>query len=193
MALTFVGAVKAVSPGDGAAQKMFFAALGCNLAWGLADAVMYLIRTLAERGQRLKLVLTIRQAPDKVVAVRTLRDALPKAVQSLVEDADLECIRARLVSVPTLPLRATLGRGDFVGALGIFLHVVLGTLPVALPFVVIKNVTGALITSRMLTLVMLFAAGSALGRCTPAGPMKAGLAMVAIGVLLTISIIVLGG
>src|SRR5215469_1797892 len=81
MALTFIGAVKAVTAGEDAGYKMFLAALGCNLAWGLADAVMYLVRTLADRGKRLKLAMTVRQAGDPGVAVRALRDALPERLE----------------------------------------------------------------------------------------------------------------
>ncbi|MCP3719955.1 VIT1/CCC1 transporter family protein [Paraburkholderia sp. CNPSo 3281] len=193
MALTFVGAVKAVTAGEDEGYKMFFAALGCNLAWGLADAVMYLVRTLADRGQRLKLAQTVKREQDQAVAVRVLRDALPEKLEPLVEDADLERIRARLAAALTLPPRANFVRGDFVGALGIFLLVVLGTFPVALPFLVVRDVTTALIASRVLTLVMLFIAGFALGRYTGAGATKAGIAMIALGILLTMAIIKLGG
>jgi hypothetical protein len=193
MALTFVGAVKALGAGEDAGHKMFLAALGCNLAWGLADAVMYLVRTLADRGQRLKLALTVQRERDQAVAVRALRDALPETLEPLVEDADLERIRARLASVSTLPPRANFVRDDFVGALGIFLLVALGTFPVALPFLVVKDLKTALIASRVLTLVMLFTAGFVLGRYAGAGAMKAGFAMTALGVLLTIAIIALGG
>jgi hypothetical protein len=52
MALTFVGAVSAATAGEDAGRKMLYTALGCNLAWGLADAVMFLVRTLANRGKR---------------------------------------------------------------------------------------------------------------------------------------------
>ena len=193
MALTFVGAVKAVTAGEDEGYKMFFAALGCNLAWGLADAVMYLVRTLADRGQRLQLAQTVKREQDQAVAVQALRDALPEKLESLVEDADLERIRVRIAAASTLPPRANFVRGDFVGALGIFLLVVLGTFPVALPFLVVKDVATALIASRVLTLVMLFIAGFALGRYTGAGAMKAGVAMIALGILLTVAIIKLGG
>lgn len=193
MALTFVGAVKAVSVGGDAGTKMFHAALGCNLAWGLADAVMYLVRTLVDRGQRLKLALTARQETDRAVAVRTLRDALPETLDSLVEDDELERIRARLAATSTLPPRANFVRDDFVGAVGIFLLVVLGTFPVALPFLLIDDHRAALVCSRVLTLAMLFIAGCALGRYTGAGAMKAGIAMTALGVLLTMAIIAVGG
>ncbi|WP_233888521.1 VIT1/CCC1 transporter family protein [Paraburkholderia flagellata] len=193
MALTFVGAVKAVTAGEDAGYKMFLTALGCNLAWGLADAVMYLVRTLADRGQRLKLAVTVQREQDQAVSVRALRDALPATLESLVEDADLERIRARLAGASTLPPRANFVRGDFVGALGIFLLVVLGTFPVALPFLFIADLKAALIASRLLTLVMLFIAGFALGRYSGAGAIRAGFVMTALGVLLTMAIIALGG
>jgi VIT1/CCC1 family predicted Fe2+/Mn2+ transporter len=193
MALTFVGAVKAVSVAEDVGYKMFLSALGCNLAWGLADAVMYLVRTLADRGQRLTLALTVKRETDRAAAVRALRGALPNALEPLVDDAELELIRTRLVASATLPPRAHLRREDFLGALGIFLLVVVSTFPVALPFLLVKDITTALVISRVLTLVMLFGAGFALGRYTGAGAMRAGFAMTLLGVVLTVAIIALGG
>ena len=58
MALTFVGAVSVSDGGQGQIRSMFIAALGCNLAWGLVDAVMYLVtatETEAVRGRILAL------------------------------------------------------------------------------------------------------------------------------------------
>ncbi|NIE64344.1 VIT1/CCC1 transporter family protein [Burkholderia sp. Ax-1719] len=193
MALTFVGAIKAVTAGEDAGRKLFFAALGCNLAWGLADAVMFLVRTLADRGQRLTLALTVKREPNRAAAVRALRNALPKALEPLVDDAELEQIRARLATASTLPPRARLNRDDLIGAVGIFLLVVASTFPVALPFILVKDHIAALVISRILTLAMLFAAGFALGRYTGAGAMKAGFAMTLLGAVLTMTIIALGG
>src|ERR1700754_3397250 len=193
MALTFVGAVKAATAGEDAGYKTFLAALGCNLAWGLADAVMYVVRTLADRGKRLKLARIVQREQDQAAPLRALRSALPRTLEQFVEDDDLERIRARLAAVSILPPRANFVRGDFVGALGIFLLVVLGTIPVALPFLLFTELKTALIASRVLTLLMLFTAGFALGRYTGAGAMKAGFALSLLGVLLTMSIIALGG
>ncbi|MEX3843479.1 VIT1/CCC1 transporter family protein [Paraburkholderia sp. BR10882] len=193
MALTFVGAVKAVTAGEDAGRKLFLAALGCNLAWGLADAVMYLVRTLADRGQRLTLALTVKREPDRAAAVRALRDALPTALEPLVDDEELELIRARLAAAPTLPPRAHFKRDDFLGAVSVFLLVVVSTFPVALPFILVRDHIAALVISRILTLAMLFAAGFALGRYTGAGAMKAGFAMMLLGIVLTMAIIALGG
>lgn len=64
MALTFTGAVSVAEQGDAQIRTMFIAALGCNLAWGLVDAVMYLVRTVTDRGRVLSLIHAVRAAPD---------------------------------------------------------------------------------------------------------------------------------
>jgi hypothetical protein len=193
MALTFVGAVSAATAGEGAGRKMFYTALGCNLAWGLADAVMFLVRTLTNRGRRLRLALTVRHELDAAAGIGALREALPRWITPLITDAELELIRARLAAIPDLPHRPRFLRDDLVGAVAIFLIVVFATFPVALPFVVFKDVPTALIVSRVLTIVMLFGSGMALGRHSGFGGWKAGFAMAALGVVLTMAIIALGG
>ena len=50
MALTFVGAVSVAGAGREQVHELFVAAFGCNLAWGLVDAIMYLVRTVTDRG-----------------------------------------------------------------------------------------------------------------------------------------------
>lgn len=193
MALTFVGTVSAATAGEDAGQKMLYTALGCNLAWGLADALMFLLRTLTNRGRRLTLALAIKNAPDTETGRRVLRDTLPKFMQSLVSAEDLEPVRLRLASTSYLPERPRFVRDDFIGAVGIFIIIVVSTFPVALPFIVFRDVPTALLVSRALTLVMLFCCGLALGRHAGWGGWKAGLAMVVFGVLLTMAIVALGG
>lgn len=193
MALTFVGLVSAATTHDpNAGRMMFTTALGCNLAWGLADAVMYLVRTLAARGRRLSLALDVRRASDAASARRLLHEALPGALRSVVGPADLEPMRARLAAAP-VPDRPRFRARDFTGAFGIFLMVVLGTFPVALPFLLFDDARYALLVSRVLTLVMLFACGLALGRYAGFGGWRAGLAMTVVGCALTAAIIALGG
>jgi hypothetical protein len=193
MALTFVGTVSAATAGEDAARKMLYTALGCNLAWGLADAVMYLVRTLTDRGRRISLALYVRNEPNAAAGVAALRDALPRHLKPFVSDAELEPIRARVAAQAEIPEHARLVGKDFLAALAIFIIIVLSTFPVAVPFVVIRDVPTALLISRVLTLVMLFGCGAALGAHAGWGKWKAGLAMVVLGVLLTMAIIALGG
>ncbi|MGF6605374.1 hypothetical protein OKW45_000274 [Paraburkholderia sp. WSM4175] len=193
MALTFVGTVSAVGAGADAGHKMFYTALGCNLAWGLADAVMFLVRTLVARGRRVTLAHSVRGQPNAAAGVRTLRDAMAAWLRPLIGDTELESIRRRVAARPDLPQRAVFVRDDFIAAAAIFVLVVAATFPVALPFVLFANVPTALIASRVLTIAMLFGSGMALGHYAGFRGWQAGLAMAAVGVLLTVAIIALGG
>jgi hypothetical protein len=192
MALTFVGAVSAATAGTDAGRTMLSAALGCNLAWGLVDAVMYLVRTITDRGRRFTLAVAVRGAPDAAAGVRALRAELPPIESDLLGDEGLETMRARLAAA-RLPERPHLTRRDFTGSLGIFVIVVLSTFPVALPFVLMDDVRNALLVSRLLTFAMLFGGGLALGHHAGYGGWKAGLALLVLGVALTAAIIALGG
>ncbi|MGF6918147.1 hypothetical protein [Paraburkholderia sp. 40] len=193
MALTFVGTVSAVGAGADAGHKMFYTALGCNLAWGLADAVMFLVRTLVARGRRVTLAHSVRNQPNAAAGVRTLRDAMAAWLRPLIGDTELESIRRRVAARPDLPQQAVFVRDDFIAAAAIFVLVVAATFPVALPFVLFANVPTALIVSRVLTVAMLFGSGMALGHYAGFRGWQAGLAMAAVGVLLTVAIIALGG
>jgi hypothetical protein len=193
MALTFVGAVSAATAGREEIRTMFAAALGCNFAWGLVDAVMYLVRTVADRGRWLTLVHAVRGASDAETGRTLIEHSLSRTMASLVSTAEVEAIRGRLLALPSVPERPTLRREDLLAALGIFLIVVAATFPVVLPFVLIKDVGTAMTVSRAIALAMLFFGGLALGRYAGYGSWKVGLMMVGLGTALVLAIIALGG
>lgn len=193
MALTFIGAVSTGLSGPEASRTMLRAALGCNLAWGLADALMHIINTVAERGRRLSLVLAVQRASDLADGIRIIREAMPPLIKSIMSDAELEPLRVKLIQLPSLPEGPRLYLHDLLWATRVFFIVVLSTFPVALPFVLLDNVSKALLVSRALTLAMLFTGGFVLGRHAGLNAWLAGLGMMVLGVCLTIAIIALGG
>jgi hypothetical protein len=193
MALTFVGAVSVAEAGRGQIRDMFIAALGCNLAWGLVDAIMYLVRTVTDRGRLLTLVRNVRLAPDAETGRRYLEQALSRAAAGLVSSAEIEAMRQRIVALSSVPARPTLLRDDLLAALAIFLIVVAATFPVVLPFVLMQDVGAAKNISRAIALAMLFFGGLALGRHAGYGTWKVGFLMVGVGTGLVIAINALGG
>jgi hypothetical protein len=193
MALTFVGAVSAATAGQDEIRTMFITALGCNLAWGLVDAVMYLVRTITERGRTLTLAQSVRSAPDAQSGRRLVASSLSEVAAGLVSETEIEAVRARIVALPSLPDRPTLGRDDALAAVGIFLIVVLATFPVVIPFIVFEDVGTAMLASRVLALAMLFLGGLALGRYAGYGSWRTGFVMMGLGVALVVAIIALGG
>ena len=171
---------------------MLIAALGCNLAWGLVDAVMYLVRTIADRGRLVTLTRSIREA-DAETGCRMLHDALSEPVAKLVTATEIEAMRGRLLARADVPERPRLTRDDFLAAVGVFLIVVTSTFPVALPFFFIKDPGTALFVSRAIGLAMMFLGGLALGRYAGYGSWKTGLMMAGLGTVVIVVVVALGG
>lgn len=193
MALTFVGAISVAEPGDAQIRAMFIAALGCNLAWGLVDAVMYLVRTVTDRGRLLTLIRSVREAPDPAMGRLLVERSLSRVAAGLVSPAETEAMRGRIVALKDLPAKPTLNRHDLLGAVAIFLIVVAATFPVVLPFALIDDVGTAKNVSRAVAVAMLFVGGLALGRYAGYGSWKVGLLMAGLGTALVVAINALGG
>ncbi len=193
MALTFTGAVSVADAGDGQIRSMFIAALGCNLAWGLVDAVMYLVRTVTDRGRQLTLIRSVREAAEAESGRRLVADSLSRVARGLVSSTEIEAIRGRIVALPALPARPRLNRDDWLASLAIFLIVVVSTFPVVLPFVFIQDVATAKNVSRAVALAMLFFGGLALGRHAGYGSWRVGCMMAGLGTALVLAINALGG
>jgi hypothetical protein len=193
MALTFVGAVSVAEAGREEIRTMFATALGCNLAWGLADAVMYLVRTVTDRGRSLTLIHSVRASANAETGRSLIEGSLSQFAAGLVSPTEIEAIRGRIIALPSVPARPPLTRNDFLAALGIFLIVVASTFPVVLPFAFIGDVGTAKLVSRVIALAMLFFGGLALGRYAGYGSWKVGLSMVGLGTALVAAIMALGG
>ena len=193
MALTFIGAVSVAESGDTQIRAMFIAALGCNLAWGLVDAVMYLVRTVTDRGRLLTLIRSVRDAADAATGRALIEKSLSKVAAGLLSPAEIEAMRVRVLALTALPARPKLTRDDLLGALAIFLIVVAATFPVVLPFALIEDVGMAKNVSRAVAVAMLFLGGLALGRYAGYGSWRVGLMMAGLGTALVIAINALGG
>ena len=192
MALTFVGAVSVTESGT-EVRALLAAALGCNLAWGLVDAVMYLVRTITDRGKSLTLVRSVRAATDTGSAQALIKESLSKPLAGLMTDSEVESVRQRIVALPSPPERPKLKSEDLIAALTVFLLVVASTFPVAIPFLIIDDIAWAKGVSRAIALAMLFFGGLALGRYAGYGSWKTGLMMAGLGSAVVAAVMALGG
>ena len=193
MALTFTGAVSVAESGKEELRTMFITALGCNLAWGLVDGVMYLVRTVTDRGRGLTLLHSVRGAADPQAGRAVIEQSLSRVGASLLSSAEVEAIRGRILAETTVPPRPRLMGKDLLAALSIFLLVVGATFPVVLPFAFMQDVGMAKNVSRAIALLMLFLGGLGLGRYAGYGSWKAGLMMAGVGAALVVAINALGG
>ena len=193
MVLTFTGSLSAAEAGRADVRAMLIGALGCNLAWGVIDGVMYLMGCLADRGRDRRTWRAVRESKDGGEARRAVASALSPILASVVLPAELDTVGERLRLLPEPRAGARLGRDAWWGASAVFLLVFLSTLPVVIPFLLIGGVARALRVSNAVALSMLYLTGHALGRVTGHRPWLTGLAMVAVGAVLVAITIALGG
>ncbi len=194
MALSFTGSLNAVTAGREEVRTMMLTALGCNLAWGLVDAVMYLVATLIDRARNQTLLRLVRSTSDPQEAHAGISEALPGKLGDAIGPEGLEDMRRRLITLPDQPASASrLGREDFTGALGVFLLVALSTFPVVVPFMFISETAYAMRASNAVALVILYIGGYELGRYSGRIAWRTGLAMAAVGAVLVSIIMALGG
>lgn len=193
MALTFTTTFSAATAGREEVRTLLVGAIGCNIAWGLVDAVMYLMSSLTERGHGLLTIRAVQRADRPEAAYQVITDAIPPVLASILTRDDFEKVRQGLLGMDDLPPSPALTREDWLGAVAVFLLVFLSTFPVVIPFLVFQDVTVALRMSNLVALIMLFATGYRLASHGGHHPWRAGFSAVLLGVVLVAIAIALGG
>jgi VIT1/CCC1 family predicted Fe2+/Mn2+ transporter len=191
MAMTFTGSLNAATAGHEEIGTMLFTAIGCNIAWGLTDAVMYLVAAVVEKSRRVTLLRSVRQTTDLQAAHRVIADELPDRLAGGAQEETLEAIRKALAALPEA--KTTLTARDYKAALGVFALVVLATFPVVVPFVFMRNVYAAMRVSNGLAVATLYGYGHLLGKYSGGKPWHYGVAIAAVGMALVAVIMALGG
>jgi VIT1/CCC1 family predicted Fe2+/Mn2+ transporter len=192
MVLTFTGTLSVLDSGRDEVRSMLIAAIGCNIAWGFVDGVMYVLRNLVARARKARLVRAVRSArPEQA---QRLICAELGGLSAALAAADLERLRQWIMAQPepdARPGRVT--QLDLRGAVAVFLLVFLSTFPVVLPFVFIADPGIAKRVSAAVAIAMLFLCGQAWGRYAGLKPWRTGLVMVGLGLAVEAVVIALGG
>jgi hypothetical protein len=193
MVLTFTGTLGVATAGRDDVRLMLVAAIGCNIAWGFVDAVMYVLRTLVSRAREATFARAVRAASRPELAHRLIASQVGPMAAGL-DASGLERVRQWIVDQPPLPAgRVHMKWQDLRGAVGIFLLVFASTFPPVLPFVLIADLQVAMRVSAAIAITMLFLCGYGWGRYGGLSPWRAGTVMVLLGVTVELIVIALGG
>ena len=193
MALTFTCTLSIATTGQAEVKEMLIGAIGCNLAWGLVDAIMFILAGLAEKGHGRIILSFIRKTRNVEKAREFIAEALPPVVSSVMTTDNLEQIRKGLLNLPESSLRVKVTVQDLKMALGIFLLVFFSTIPIALPFKFIDDVQRALHVSNFIAIALMFVGGWLLARYGGYNKWLMGFFMIFLGVILVGLTIALGG
>jgi VIT1/CCC1 family predicted Fe2+/Mn2+ transporter len=172
---------------------MMVGAIGCNLAWGVVDAVMYVIGAVSSRRRDLVLCRDLGASATPAAARVVIAEALPHAVVDALDNESLDRLRQRLAGPVSGGCGPLLGWRDFAAAAAVCALVLLSTFPVVVPFALVRNPATAIRVSNAVAIVMLFGAGWSLAKFSGGRPWAMGAVMVAIGTGLVAMTIALGG
>ena len=193
MVLTFTCSISAATDGKEEVSTILWSALGCNVAWGLVDALMYLFSVLIERGESYNSIKMIQEATTKESTTRAIRNALPPTLSHILKEDHIDFLSQEIRSLPAPPAKVRFTLKDLLQSAAIFLLVFLSTFPVTLPFLFINELAFALRISNGIALILLFLTGVYLAKETGRRRILTGVAFALIGSVLVAVTMALGG
>ena len=193
MTLTFTCTLAVETADRLQVRTMLIGALGCNLAWGIIDAGVYLITRINTESRKVAAVRAIRQAADGRAARQILANSFNPALASALSNEQLESMRQNLRQMPKPLQRPKLTKRDWLGAGGLCLLCFVSTLPIALPFIFVSDARLALRISNAVAVALLALCGYAFGYRSGIPPWVTALVMVAFGAAMVGVAIALGG
>jgi hypothetical protein len=197
MTLTFTLAAGIVIQEEGreGAREMLIGILGCNLAWGLIDGVLYVLGQVFDRGRIRRIGFHVRQATSDDEARRMVADELDETLLPMTDASArrnlYDAIVDRVRSTPSAP--NPVRREDVLGGLAAGWLVFACSFPAVLPFLFLDDPRVALRVSNVILIALLFFVGWRAALHTLVKPWLAGLGFMLVGVLLVALAIPLGG
>ncbi|OHV20859.1 MULTISPECIES: VIT1/CCC1 transporter family protein [Rhizobium] len=197
MALTWTVGSRLVFEKEGLnVHDLIVATIGCNVAWGIIDAVLFFLGTTFNKSRRLRLFRQIKTARSESAALTVLAKEFPIAEAPFsAKGADADALYRSLLTLARRadPVKTSLPKRDLLAAIAVFVLVSATAVPAVIPFLLIDSAHLALRTSNLFLIMLLFVTGYAWARFSGGRPFYAGMTMTCLGLLLVAIAIALGG
>jgi VIT family len=176
-------------------QELIGAMIGCNVAWGIIDAVLYLLGSVFSRNQRIHFVRKLRAATSEAEAMAAIRNEFGLEDEPVMLEQDRAAFHRVVLDIlrHASTERARLRLQDYQAALVIAVLVSLTAVPGVLPFLFLDDGYLALRIANLIQIILLFFVGFRWAGHTGANPWRTGLAIVFLGVSLVAVAVALGG
>jgi hypothetical protein len=177
------------------ARELLVAAIGCNLAWGTIDGVVYVLSSLTKRKHNMRFFANVRTAPNEKEALRVVQEELDPLFEAVASEAERCKLYENVVSMKEKAQFSAvrLTADEVKGGVAVFVVNVLATAPVVIPFLIFSKPHVALRISNALLILLLFLAGYSWGKQAEANRWRAGLGLMLLGLILVGVAIPLGG
>ena len=177
-------------------NELIIGAVGCNIAWGVIDAVLYVVSLLFFRSQRARFYKQLRGIEDAALARAAAVDHFGLADEPLAiapEDRSKFYDAILTLGRHATPLPVRIRRDDLIAASIIFVLVTFAAVPSVVPLLLIEDPSFALGVSNAIQVVLLFWGGYRWGTYTDVASWKVGLSIAVLGIGMCILAVFLGG
>jgi hypothetical protein len=155
--LTCTGTMSVALGAGATVREILLAARGCNIAWGLVDAAVYLLTSATEHGRGRAQAAAIRAASDPEAKAQ-LRALMPGRAGEALSDAQVGAGPGWMRDTPPEPdVEPVQQRQDSIAAGQVFLLVTGAAFPPILPFLVVESVPLAMRLLNATAVAMLVA------------------------------------
>ncbi|HEY2774795.1 MAG TPA: VIT family protein [Candidatus Binatia bacterium] len=194
MALGFTASVR-LGLGEADHRELFVGILGCNVAWAIIDAALYVMTELFERGRAARLVRDVHAARSQDAALALVSTEMDERMPFVAGDPGRDDLARRILAIvqQASPVDVRIRRSDLLSAGAVALVIVVATLPVVAPFLVFASANIAVRVSNGVSVSMLFLLGVAWGRSVGRNPLRIGALLAGAGIVLVLIAVALGG
>lgn len=192
MAISVTAAAEIGTGGEASVRELMIAALGCNLAWGLIDAVIFLLQQQFERHRNHRTVLELRALASEDAFRERVRAEVSSVIGQALTPEGFARIR-QTVQAYSDARPALWSLREFASAGMICILVFGSTFPLVVPFMLMEEPHIALRVSHVVAVAMLFVLGWRLGRWSGASAFGSGMALALVGTVLAVLCVALGG
>jgi len=173
-------------------HALLVAAFGCNIAWGMVDAVMFLVNAKLAMLRKVRVRKALLATANMEEFKNVLLPEIPGGLLDHLGGHAAVKYREFVLADGELP-PPVLARSDWQAAGTIWLLDALATAPLLLPFLFIQSATTALRTMHVIAIVMMFGLGISLGKWVGARPLRMGFLFSGLGGVVAAACIALGG
>ena len=191
MVLTFTGTLSVTTAGREDIREMLAGAIGCNLAWGVIDALLFLLGCYTLRSRNTFLLKKLQGIADPAAGRELIAGELPEVMGEIFEESHIEHLRQGLLKVDPSKFGRLLKAPDYWAAFLVFALVFLAVFPVAIPFLLMQDPKTALRISNIIAIALMVGCGYTLAHYT--GGKSWGMATALIGISVVFLTIHLGG
>jgi hypothetical protein len=176
-------------------DTMVLAAIGVNLTWGLADMVIYIVTKNFDRMRHRRLAEVLRADPDEEWPLEAIEDDLSETIVGNLDPADQERIYDDILDsgARVVGPYETKSSEHFLGGLSCLLLTMLAALPAAVILMFISPVTLGFRAATVASVVLLFVVGYQWAPYAGLRQGRTGVVMMAVGSLIALATVVLGG